>query len=134
MHGDSVVTMPHPSIYLGDFTEERTSLLCSVSRDMPTGMLLRSMWIHADPLDPSPVTYWTVAIGAFGSGEFVASRTVTLQGGVPATPLRVDFTPEVRVPIGSVLAVRLIPSGSDVVPLTGVSVVPEYVLTSARAR
>lgn len=124
----------HGAVYLGDFTEERTTLLGVVSRDQKTGLLLRGLWVLADPLEPLGPTYWTLAVGTFESREFVASRTVSLQSGVPATPFRVDFDPEVRVPIGSLLAVRLIPSGTDAVPLTGVSVVPEYVLTSARAR
>ena len=122
-------------VYLGDFAEEGTRLLGRVPGEAEGGRVLRSVWVLADPLDGDPTRYWTLTVGRFESGPFISEVATSFPQGFATTPVRVDFGANgVRVPRGSLLAIRATPSGPDTVPLTGVSVIPVYAESSPRAR
>ena len=124
-----------PATYLGDFSEERTVLLAQIPSEADEGQLLRALWLLADPMPSDPTRYWILRIGRFGEGAFIVDAAHALSQGVAATPIRVDFGGrEIRVQCGYLIAIRLTPSGPDVPPLSGVSVIPEFSPTSARTR
>ncbi len=90
------------SVYCGDFTEERTTLLSSVPLEHLTGTTLRTLWVLADPQESPADAYWVLTIGTFSTG-------------------------------GEMLALKVAPTGAEATPLTGLSVIPEYALSGAKA-
>lgn len=121
-------------VYCGDFTEQRDVLLSSVPLDSATGTTVRTLWILADRQEPSPTDYWVISIGTFSKGTFKAIKTLPFSGGMPSIPQRISLDPEVPISRGEMLALRVYPTGQSATPLTGLSVIPEYALTGARAR
>lgn len=126
--------MATPAIYCGDFHAERAALLGMVSPESDGGELLRTLWFLADPLRGDPSNYWVLTIGRYATGAFKSERSFPFPAGFPAGPVRVSLTPEIRVSRGDVLALRATPTGGDASPLTGLSVIPEYARSGARAR
>lgn len=126
--------MAFPAVYLGDFTAERTVLLAGLPPEAETGEFLRSIAILADPLRGDPANCWVLTIGRFAAGAFKSVHNLPFPEGFPAVPVRVSFTPEIPVSRGDLLAIRVTPTGGAASPLTGLSVVPEYAKSGARAR
>lgn len=121
-------------VYCGDFTEERTVLLASVPEESVMGTTLRTLWVLADQQDPAPEAHWVLTIGTYGEGPFKAIRAIPFSGGFSGTPQRVDLTPEIPVGRGQLMALKATPTANNATPLTGLSVIPEYAMTGARAR
>lgn len=122
------------AVYCGDFTVERTVLLASIPLEAETGMTVRTLWVLADTQEALPTDYWVLTVGKYSGGPFRAIRTIPFPEGFSDKPQRVSLDPEVPMSRGDMLALRVYPTGASAVPLTGLSVIPEYALTSARAR
>ncbi len=126
--------MVSPAIYLGDFAAEATRLLGSIPNESDGGEFLRRLWITADAIAGDPANYWVLTIGRFASGSFKAERSLPFPQGFSGSPVSVELTPPVRFARGDMLALRATPTGDDASPLTGLSIIPDYARTGARAR
>lgn len=123
-----------PALHCGDFTVERTVLLGSIPNEEESGLLLRTLWFLADPLNGDPANFWILEIGRYAVGGFKVERRFSFADGFPAGPLSVALNPEIRFSRGDVLALRATPTGDDASPLTGLSIIPEYARSGSRVR
>lgn len=121
-------------VVIGDCTEERTVLLASLPSESPAGTFIRALWVLAEPLSGDPSHYWKLVLGRFGVAGFEATWTIPFPQGFPVGPRRVALEPEVRVSRGDMVALRVSPTSSAASPLSGLSVMPEFADSGARAR
>lgn len=124
----------HAAVHLGDFTEERTVLLAAMPVEEGADVLLRWITVLADPFRPDGGSYWSLVLGRFGDAGFEEVRALPFRDGFTGTPQRVDFTPAIPFRSGEVLAVVVRPTGAEVAPLSGVSVVLMAGRSEARVR
>lgn len=122
------------AVFLGDFSVERTTLLAGVPLEAETGAFLRRVTILAAPMDGDPTAHWVLRIGTLSQTGFSALAAVTFSAGFSVTPRVVSFAPELAIAAGATLAVRLTPTSGAASPITGLSIIPEFALTGARAR
>lgn len=126
--------MATPAIYLGDFAAERTRPIGSIPPEEDGGEFLRMLWITADPLAGDPSNYWLLTIGRYAQGAFKAERALPFPDGFSGGIISVALTPPIRFSRTDVLGLNVKPTGSNTSPLTGLSIIPDYALSGARAR
>jgi hypothetical protein len=119
---------------LGTFSSEATVPLAAVPLDAERGTFVRAVWISADALKGDRTAYWTLTFGDWSNGAFHAQKTLAYGDGFPGNPVRVPFSPELSVPRGSLLALRVTPTSSAAAPLTRLAVILETAIAGARAR
>jgi len=122
------------AVCLGVFSVQRTALLASIPLEAGTGLSLRSLAVSAVPMDGDPTAYWVMRVGSISARGFVTLASEPFSVGFGEVPRVVSFTPELPMRAGTMLAIRMTPTSSAASPITGLSVVPDFALTGARAR
>ena len=121
------------SVFLGDlYADGELRLLGYVPAEATEGYLLRAVRFCVTRTIKPSEDYWLIRVGTLNGTTFTALTEVNLSTGLVSGERRWRLVSDLRLPQGSVVALKAVHRGKPV-PIQGLSLVLEYGILGARS-